>query len=120
MKRSDDFRSTVRAGVRAGRRTLVVHAAAATEPAPPQVGLVVSRAVGNAVTRNRVKRILRHSARSQLPTTPKGTRVVVRALPPAADSPDLAADLDSAWRQGLRRLARDGGDRIQTAGSART
>lgn len=108
MNRSDDFRSTVRGGVRAGRRTLVVHVAAGstTDRKAPNVGFVVSKAVGNAVTRNRVKRVLRHRVRTHLPQTPTGTSVVVRALPPAATAADLAADLDSAWRQGLRRLER--------------
>jgi len=67
--------------------------------------MVVSRAVGNAVTRNRVKRRLRHLARTQLERTPLGTDVVVRALPPAAAPGDnLASDLDSAWTAGLRKL----------------
>lgn len=124
MNRSDDFRSTVRKGVRAGHRTLVVHAAASVDEAhsAPQVGFVVSKAVGNAVTRNRVKRVLRHSVRAQLSATPAGTRLVVRALPPAATAPDLAADLDSAWRKGLRRLAQNGrpGSRLGTPGSMGT
>lgn len=32
-------------------------------PGPPRLGLVVSKSAGNAVTRNRIKRRLRHSAR---------------------------------------------------------
>ncbi len=51
----------VRGGVRVGRPTLVVHAL--RKPGPPsRAGFVVSKAVGNAVTRNRVKRRLRHLA----------------------------------------------------------
>lgn len=123
MNRSDDFRTTVRKGVRAGRRTLVVHATPpdGTDTAP-QVGFVVSRAVGNAVTRNRVKRVLRHSVRTQLADTPAGTSLVVRALPPAATAPDLAADLESAWRQGLRRLRPSprSDDEFATSGSMGT
>lgn len=127
MNRSDDFRRTVRTGVRAGRRTLVVHTATAPEGSPPapQVGFVVSKAVGNAVTRNRVKRVLRHAVRAELDSTPGGTRFVIRALPPAATSPELAADLASAWRQGLRRLTGAEGSgapagRLATVGSTGT
>jgi len=61
----------------------------------PRVGLVVSRAVGPAVVRNRVKRRLRHAARGYLHTLPGGTLLVLRANPPAATASqaDLAAEL---------------------------
>ena len=102
---SADFRSTIRHGVRAGRPTLVVHAGAAADRFEARVGFVVSKAVGNAVTRNRVKRRLRHLAAARLPGAPDGLAVVVRALPPAAEaSADLAGDLASAWDRALRRL----------------
>ena len=69
------------------------------------MGMVVSKAVGNAVTRNRVKRRLRHLAAEQLDRTPSGTDVVVRALPPAAlPAATLGSDLDAAWTTGLRKL----------------
>jgi ribonuclease P protein component len=50
----------------------------------PRVGFVVSKAVGNAVVRNRVTRRLRAIAAPQLGGIPAGVDVVVRALPPAA------------------------------------
>jgi ribonuclease P protein component len=105
MRNSEDFRSAVRTGVRTGRPTLVVHAATAAGATDVQVGFVVSKAVGNAVTRNRVKRRLRHLSRDVLPTVPPGTRLVVRALPRAAARPhELAEDLDKAWQRALHRL----------------
>ena len=68
---------------------------------PPAVGLVVSKAVGNAVVRNRVKRRLRHQVATQLSGLPAGTSVVLRALPAAAsrNSAELAEEL----RTGLNR-----------------
>ena len=104
LNASADFRSTIRRGVRVGRPTLVLHVGpSATEDV--RVGMVVSKAVGNAVTRNRVKRRLRHLAVSQLHRTPAGTDVVVRALPAAAGAgPALGQDLSSAWTTALRRL----------------
>jgi ribonuclease P protein component len=94
---SAGFTEATRRGRRAGTRTLVVHLVAAGS-AEPQVGVVVSRAVGGAVVRNRVKRRLRHLARARLGRLPRSTMVVLRALPPAADasSSSLARDLDSA------------------------
>jgi len=107
MRRSEDFRRTVRGGVRVGRPTLVLHAAASPEPDSVQVGFVVGKSVGNAVTRNRVRRRLRHLAAAQLPGTSDSVSVVVRALPRAADAPDeVPTDFASAWPQALNRLAR--------------
>ena len=104
LNASGDFRSTIRRGVRVGRPTLVLHVGSSGRPGV-RVGMVVSKEVGNAVTRNRVKRRLRHLAADQLPRTPPGTDVVVRALPDSALKPsDLGADLDAAWTTGLRKL----------------
>ncbi len=77
-------------------------------PASPVVGLVVSKAVGNAVTRNRVKRRLRELVRARLEVLPQRSCVVVRALPPSAQLPyaQLGADLDGAIRTAVRRAGR--------------
>ncbi|GAA1429673.1 ribonuclease P protein component [Microlunatus lacustris] len=104
LNASADFRSTIRRGVRVGRPSLVLHVGP-SGTGGVRVGMVVSKAVGNAVTRNRVKRRLRHLAVSQLDRTPAGTDVVVRALPPAGQAgPRLGQDLASAWTTALRRL----------------
>jgi ribonuclease P protein component len=76
----------------------VVHLAVHEPGDPAQVGFVVSKAVGNAVVRNRVKRRLRHLTREHLPVLaglPGSAVLVVRALPPSADASgaELAADL---------------------------
>lgn len=92
----------VRDGVRVARRTLVVHALPRSAP-PSRAGFVVSRAVGNAVTRNRVKRRLRHLVAAVLPPDAPAVDVVVRALPAASDGP-LAEDFRGAWSTALQRL----------------
>ncbi|ASO23199.1 ribonuclease P [Actinoalloteichus hoggarensis] len=76
-----------------------------TRAGSARVGFVVSKAVGDAVVRHRVSRRLRHVFRARLAALPPGTDVVVRALPPAAESTSeqLAADVDRA----LRRLGID-------------
>lgn len=103
MRSSDDFRACVRGGVRVGRPTVVVHARSTGEST--LVGFVVSRSVGQAVSRNRVKRRLRHLAATLLPATPVGTHVVVRALPAAASEPGrLAGDLVGAWSRAVGLL----------------
>ena len=60
------------------------------------MGFVVSKAVGAAVTRNLVKRRLRHLARERTALLPPESMVVVRALPGAAQASydELASELD--------------------------
>ena len=104
LSKPDDFRATVRHGLRVGRPTLVLHARPSAHSGV-RVGFIVARSVGNAVTRNRVKRRLRHLAAGQLSATPTGTDVVVRALPGAAlETAELPAHLSDAWQAVVRRL----------------
>jgi ribonuclease P protein component len=65
------------------------------------VGFVVGKGVGNAVTRNRVKRRLRHLSRERLSSVPGPALLVVRALPAAAEASylELGRDLDKALRR---------------------
>jgi ribonuclease P protein component len=108
MRRRDDFTLAVRRGRRAGRPTVVVHLLRRDEApaadAPPLVGFIVARTVGNAVVRNTVRRRLRHLMRPHLDRLPAGSLLVVRANPRAgAARPDeLAADLESALDRLLR------------------
>jgi ribonuclease P protein component len=105
LHESADFRRVTRSGVRSGRPTLVVHAARATG-STSRVGFVVSKAVGGAVVRNRVKRRLRHLVALELAGTVAPQDVVVRALPAAATAPSrLGSDLTSAWAQVTHRLS---------------
>ncbi len=97
------FREVVRRGRRRGGRLIVLHLRTAStdtdevaDASAPRVGFVVSRAVGNAVTRNLVKRRLRHLLRDRLQQLPAGSMLVVRALPAAARAgyAELAAEVD--------------------------
>jgi ribonuclease P protein component len=90
----------------------VVHANSTDTRAgqPPRVGFVVSKAVGNAVARNRTKRVLRHLMAARLDQVPAGTDLVVRANPSAAGagSSEIGADVDRLLTTVLRRLDRSG------------
>lgn len=111
MRQSAQFERTVRTGARAGRNTLVVHLVTRTDPGPgPAVGFVVSKAVGNAVVRNRVKRRLRALMADRMAAVGQGSDLVIRALGPAADADyaDLGRDLDGALRTAGRRLVERG------------
>jgi ribonuclease P protein component len=107
---SAGFDAAVRGGRRCGSRTVVLHLAPGEAAGPVRVGMVVSRAVGGAVVRNRVRRRLRHLVREHLTEVAPTSQVVVRALPAsAAASYD---DLDRDVARCLRRLADpDGGRR---------
>ena len=106
MRRPAEFTMTVRQGRRSGRRTVTGHLLVRGDhDEPARVGFVVSRAVGNAVTRNKVRRRLRHIARGYLNFLPGGSLLVVRANPPAAAArqSDLAAEFDLVLGTLLRR-----------------
>lgn len=66
---------------------------------PSRFAFVVSKNVGGAVVRNRVKRRLRSLAHNQLAKNPTGWDVVVRALPAAATA--SYGDLEKSWRDGF-------------------
>lgn len=104
LRRRNDFTAAVRAGRRAGRGTLVIHLRYSDEATPPRAGFVVSRAVGGAVIRNRVRRRLRHLVREHVADLPPGTTLVVRALPAAAGAQParLGTDLAGALRAATR------------------
>jgi ribonuclease P protein component len=119
MRRRDEFESAIRRGRRAGRSCVTVHLlvaprsvdsprsgeAAATVSDGPRVGFVVGRAVGDAVTRNTVRRRLRHLVKDRLDKLPADALVVIRALPLAgrATSAVLAVELDAALERLLSK-----------------
>jgi ribonuclease P protein component len=101
VRRPQQFRLVTRTGRRATGRTVTAHLLLVPDGAPAKVGFVVSRAVGPAVVRNRVKRQLREIMRARLASLPEGCMLVVRAQPAAAEArqADLAADLDRILRR---------------------
>jgi ribonuclease P protein component len=97
---SESFRHAVRRGRRAGSSSVVVHlwVDPDADTAPAAVGFTVSKAVGTAVVRNRVRRRLRHLVREHLlllDGLPGRTALVVRAQPASAQMSyaDLGGDL---------------------------
>ncbi len=88
---------------------MVVHANSTDARAgqPPRVGFVVSKAVGNAVVRNRTKRVLRALMRARIAQVPDGVDVVVKANPALPGTPRtlLVQDLDRLLATVLRRIS---------------
>lgn len=81
----------------------MVHLLAGDGSGDARVGFVVSRSVGTAVVRNRVKRRLREIVRGRVRDLPAGSLVVVRAHPSAATlaSGQLRQDLERALDRAL-------------------
>ncbi|KAD4060605.1 ribonuclease P protein component [Arthrobacter yangruifuii] len=111
---SADFSRTVRSGARSGRRNVVLYAVETGEQ-PSRFGFIVAKTVGNAVTRNLVKRRLREAAAQSLALNPTGLDIVVRALPASASASwaELSADYRNAFSTCTAKLsqrhARQGG-----------
>lgn len=120
LRSSALFSTVVKKGARKGSRTVVVHLWT-PEPgldAPleltggPRAGLIVSKAVGNAVVRHSVSRKLRavlatiidDDATAASPQLQETSFVVVRALPATAKA--SSKELESDVRRCLSRLSR--------------
>lgn len=103
MTRSAEFGSTVKSGMRAVERDLVVHVRRCDGEADggPRIGLVVAKSVGSAVQRHRVARRLRHVARSLLAELEPYDRIVIRALPSSRHA--ISARLEQELRSGLTK-----------------
>ncbi|MGO4230492.1 ribonuclease P protein component [Arthrobacter sp. YAF34] len=116
LRTSTDFSTTVRSGVRNGRRNVVLYAAALAADEPSRIGFIVSKSVGNAVVRNLVKRRLREAGALSLQKYGSGFAIVVRALPAAAGASwdQLLADYDAALETTMKRL----GNRLPKAASS--
>jgi ribonuclease P protein component len=86
LSRSKDFDTVYRRGRSASSRYLVLHWFTRDDiEGEPRLGLAVPRAVGSAVARNRVKRLLREAWRELLPTVPQGQDYVLAARPGLAE-----------------------------------
>src|SRR5947209_8326002 len=93
LSRSADFDRVFRSGRSHACREFVLYVFPRGEDATPRLGLSVSRKVGGAVERNRVKRLLREAFATESRRLPAGTDAVVVARRDAsalADSEGLA------------------------------
>jgi ribonuclease P protein component len=96
LSRSADFERVFRNGRSQGGRELVLYTFPRGGDEPPRMGMSVSRKVGGAVERNRVKRLLREAFAAEAWRLPAGTDAVVIARPGAGRL---------AEREGLRGIS---------------
>ena len=97
-----DFRLAVRRGRRFTAPHCVVHIVNNDRSRGVRFGFIVSKTVGNAVVRNRVRRRLRAAAAQLLPEVRGNADIVVRALASSAQA-ELAT-LQAEIAEGIDRI----------------
>jgi ribonuclease P protein component len=110
LSRSAEFERVYRQGRSTANRHLVLYAFPNPSTQAPRLGLSVSRKVGGAVARNRVKRLLREAFAQHEQELSPGQDLVVVARPPAGEL---------AEREGLAGLDASLGELIAKAGLRR-
>jgi ribonuclease P protein component len=106
LSRSADFDRVFRQGRSQANRVLVLYAFPRPGEPEPRLGLSVSRKVGGAVERNRVKRLLREAFAAEAARAPAGHDVVLVARPAAREV---------AQREGLAGLREALGELLDQA-----
>ena len=81
-----DFQNVTKTGVRVYSDVAVIYALAnPTSQKNSEIGLIVSKVVGNSVVRHKVSRQIRNVVKEMLETIPGNIQIVIRALPAITD-----------------------------------
>ena len=104
MRKRAEFERIQGKGERVDTRHFVFVLAAQLAPGQPRLGITASRRIGNAVVRNRAKRLVREAFRATGELWPRGIDVVVIVRKPLGEL-KLPAVLDE-WRGAARGLAK--------------
>lgn len=81
-----DFQNVTKTGVRVYSDVAVIYALAnPTSQKNSEIGLIVSKVIGNSVVRHKVSRQIRNVVKEILETIPGNIQIVIRALPAITD-----------------------------------
>lgn len=113
VTRGEDYRRIVRNGNRVGGAFCITYAVSRALPDeqdpmlkrqdPARFGYIVSKAVGNAVTRNLVRRRMKSITDAMLQDGMTGFDIVFRALPAAAAA--TYSELEQGMQKAVSRLS---------------
>lgn len=109
VTRGADYRFVSRTGRRVGGAYCITHAVLRTPEDPARFGFIISKAVGNAVTRNLIRRRMKTVVERRIQQGITGVDVVFRALPAvtSASFEELEEEMNRGIDRALKKL-RDG------------
>lgn len=81
LKKNEHFQAVFQRGTSAANKQFVLYSAKQEGQAAFRVGISVSKKIGNAVIRNRVKRLIREAVARLEASIPKGLDLVIIARP---------------------------------------
>ncbi len=99
LKRREDYRRTQDGGRKHHSKHFLVIALDRGDDGPPRIGITITKKVGNAVARNRVKRLVREVFRRERARFPVGCDVVfiARDGAPELRYEDVLAEVPTRW-----------------------
>lgn len=84
LKRREDFRKVFRVGRSTANREFVAYTFSRREAGPIRFGISVSKRIGNAVVRNRIKRSVKEICREWAMDMPSNVDIVIIVRKPVA------------------------------------
>src|SRR5215210_2594191 len=111
VRRRGEFQQIFKSGYRVGSRYFTLLLAPHRGPAP-RLGIVASKKLGDAVHRNRAKRLVRELFRHTQAPAAGAIDVIVIPRRELFDAPyeELNRDFNTAWRRGFTRVIRPSSD----------